>query len=99
LLTALQPSNNLVINAMQLGGEVLVGELRSAVVDDDIAIGSVANRCLLSEIRQTSHFKGVRTVFDPERTLRLFTIRRSFCVQKGPLGPKPSGANLRSDAI
>lgn len=46
-------------------GEVLVGQLRSTVAGDDIAIGSVADRCLLSGIKQTSHFKGVRTVFDP----------------------------------
>jgi hypothetical protein len=31
------------------------------------AIGSVAHRCLLSGVKQTSHFKGVRTVFDPNR--------------------------------
>jgi hypothetical protein len=49
---------------MDLGGEVLVSELRSTVVDDDIAIGSAADRCLLSGEKQTSHFKGVRTVFD-----------------------------------
>jgi hypothetical protein len=47
---------------MDLGGEVLVGGLRSTVADD--SIGSVADRCLLSGIKQTSHFKGVRTVFD-----------------------------------
>jgi hypothetical protein len=35
--------------------------------DDDIAISSVADRCLLSGAIQTSHFKGVRTVFDPKR--------------------------------
>ena len=29
---------------MDLGGEVLVGQLRSAVADDDTAIGSVADR-------------------------------------------------------
>src|SRR5260370_16049991 len=34
-LTVLQPLNNLVINAMDLGGEVLVSELRSTVADDD----------------------------------------------------------------
>ena len=33
---------------MHGGGEVLVSELRSTVTDDDIAIGSVADRCLLS---------------------------------------------------
>ena len=65
---SLPPPDNLVINAMHLGGEVLVSELRSTVADDDIAIGSVADRCLLSGVIQTSHFKGVRTVFDPERT-------------------------------
>ena len=51
---------------MDLGGEVLVSELGSTVADDAIAIGSVADRCLLSGITQTSHFKGVRTVFDPD---------------------------------
>jgi hypothetical protein len=35
------------------------------VADDDIAIGSVADRRLLSGAKQTFHFKGVRTVFDP----------------------------------
>jgi hypothetical protein len=48
---------------MHLGGEVLVKELRSTVADDDIAIGSVADRCLLSGVKETSRFKGVRTVF------------------------------------
>jgi hypothetical protein len=52
---------------MDLGGEVLVSELGSTVADDDIAIGSAADRCLLSGVKQTSHFKGVRTVFDPSR--------------------------------
>ena len=41
LLTTLQPSDNLVVNAMHRRGEVLVSELRSTVADDDIAIGSV----------------------------------------------------------
>jgi hypothetical protein len=50
---------------MDLGGEVLVVQLRSTAADDDIAIGSVADRCLLSGVKQKSHFKGVRTVFDP----------------------------------
>jgi len=34
---------------MDLGGEVLVGQLRSTVADDEIAIGSVAERRLLSK--------------------------------------------------
>ena len=33
---------------MHRGGEVLVNELGVAVADDDIAIGSLADRCLLS---------------------------------------------------
>jgi hypothetical protein len=33
---------------MHGGGKVLVNELGVAVADDDIAIGSVADRCLLS---------------------------------------------------
>ena len=45
---------------------MLVGQLRSAVADDEIAIGSVADRCLLSGVKQKSHFEGVRTVFDPK---------------------------------
>jgi hypothetical protein len=57
---------------MHLGGEVLVSELRSTVADDDIAIGSVADRCLLSGVIQTSHFKGVRTGFDPIETSAAF---------------------------
>jgi hypothetical protein len=44
---------------------VLVSQLRSAVADDEIAIDSVADRCLLSGAIQTSHFEGVTTVFDP----------------------------------
>ena len=33
----LQPSDNLVVNAMDhLGGEVLVGRLRSTIADDEI---------------------------------------------------------------
>jgi hypothetical protein len=52
---------------MDLGGEVFVGQLGSTVADDDIAIGSVAERCLLSGVKQTSHFEGVKTAFDPKR--------------------------------
>jgi hypothetical protein len=44
---------------------VLVSELRSTVADDDVGIGTVADRCLLSGVIQTSHFKCVRTVFGP----------------------------------
>jgi len=50
---------------------------RVAVANDDIAIGEGvwigishrggAGRCLLSGVTQTSHFNGVRTVFDPHR--------------------------------
>jgi hypothetical protein len=36
LLTPLQPLNNLVVNAMHRGGEVLVSEPGSAVANDDI---------------------------------------------------------------
>jgi hypothetical protein len=54
---------------MHRGGKALVNELRSALAGDDIAVGSVADRCLLSGVKQTSHFKGVRTVFDPTETL------------------------------
>ncbi len=49
--------------------------VRPIVADDDIAIGEGvwikighrggAGRCLLSRVTQTSHFHGVRTVFDP----------------------------------
>ena len=55
-------------------GEVLVSELRPTVAADVIAIGEGvrigighlggAGRCLLSGATQTSHFNGVRTVFD-----------------------------------
>jgi len=41
LLTTLQPHDDPVVNAMDIGGEVLVNELGSAVADDEIAIGSV----------------------------------------------------------
>jgi hypothetical protein len=37
---------------MHRGGEVLVNELGVAVADDDIAIGSLADRCLLSGLKQ-----------------------------------------------
>src|ERR1700682_5702492 len=40
----------------------LSASLASTVADDDIAIGSVADRCLLSGVIQTSHFEGVTTV-------------------------------------
>lgn len=50
-------------------GRMLVMDRRCTVADDDIAIGSVADRRLLSGVKQKSHFKGVRTVFDPHRTL------------------------------
>jgi hypothetical protein len=86
LLTLLQPFDNAVVNAMDLGGKVLVRELRSTVADDHIAIGSEADRCLLSGVKQTSHFKGVTTAFDPgcvktctrgERT-ELYSLVSSF---------------------
>jgi hypothetical protein len=38
---ALQPFENLVVNAMHRGGEVRVGGLRSAIADDDLAIVEV----------------------------------------------------------
>jgi hypothetical protein len=57
-VATLQPSDNFVVNTMHSGGRVLVFELRPAVADDDIAIGSVADRCLLSGVVQTSHFQG-----------------------------------------
>jgi hypothetical protein len=38
LLTPLQPFDDLLVNAMDRGGEVLVGELCAAVADDDIAM-------------------------------------------------------------
>ena len=43
---------------------MLVVELRSTVADNEIAIGSEADRCLLSGVKQKSHFKDARTVFD-----------------------------------
>ena len=48
-----------------------VSELGSAVAGDEIAVGSVADRCLLSGVIQTSDFKGVRTVFDPYATFHV----------------------------
>jgi len=48
----LRSTNNLVVNAMHGGGKVLVNELGVAVADDDIAIGSVADRCLRSGVIQ-----------------------------------------------
>jgi hypothetical protein len=78
-LTTLQPSDNPVVNGMHRGGEVLVSKLRCTVADDDIAIGGVADRCLLSGVKQTSHFKGVRTVFDPERS-SISTFKRDILI-------------------
>jgi hypothetical protein len=43
---------------MDLGGEVLVGGLRSTVAGDGIAIGSVADRCLLSGGNTDIPFQG-----------------------------------------
>jgi hypothetical protein len=40
--------------------------LAPTVADDDIGVGGVADGCLLSGVKQTSHFKGVTTVFDPK---------------------------------
>ncbi len=68
---------------------MLVGGLGSSVADDDIAIGSVADRCLVSGVKQTSHFKGVRTVFDPSETSNLiaseagWAISSSLAIRKG----------------
>jgi hypothetical protein len=42
----------------------------AATVADDVTIGSIADRRLLSGVIQTSHFKGVRTVFYPNSDLR-----------------------------
>jgi hypothetical protein len=50
--TLLRSTNNLAVNAMHGGGKVLVSELGCTVADDDIAIGSVADRCLLSRVIQ-----------------------------------------------
>src|SRR6266852_1877141 len=47
-LTALQPSDNLVVNAMHRGGKVFIIDRCCTVAADGIAIGSVADRCLLS---------------------------------------------------
>jgi hypothetical protein len=47
---------------------VLVCGLGCTIADDEIAIGSVADRCLLSGVKQKSHFEGVRTIFDPYRS-------------------------------
>jgi hypothetical protein len=77
------------INAMDLGSQMLVGGLRSTVADDDIAIGkrlgsglviaAAADRCLFSGVIQTSHFKGVRTVFDPTQTsAQRISVREMF---------------------
>jgi hypothetical protein len=46
--TLLRSANNLVVNAMHLGGKVLVNELGCTVAEDEMAIGSVADRRLLS---------------------------------------------------
>src|ERR1700730_10943370 len=77
---------------MHCGGEVLVSELRSTAVDDDIAVGSVADRCLPSGVIQTSHFKGVRTVFDPTETSNLKMLRPVEC--HFPLAARSQSASL-----
>jgi hypothetical protein len=43
---------------MHRGGKVLVSELRSAVAADDIAVSSVADRCLLSGDKGDIPFQG-----------------------------------------
>src|SRR5258706_15508553 len=50
--TLLRSTNNLAINAMHRGGEGIVNEFGVAVADDDIAIGSLGDRCLLSGLKQ-----------------------------------------------
>jgi hypothetical protein len=72
-LAALQEFKNLVVYGADGRGQMFVGRLGTAVADDDIAIGEGigiriahrggADRRLLSGVKQTSHFKGVRTVF------------------------------------
>jgi hypothetical protein len=68
MLMALQPFDNLIVHGADGGKQVQVGRLRFTVAADAIAISSVADRYLLSGVIQTSHFKGVRTVFDPKAT-------------------------------
>jgi hypothetical protein len=85
-LTALQPFDDLVVNALDLGGEVLVKKRRSTVAGDDIAVGCVADRCLLSGVIQTSHFEGVRTVFDPQRK---WTALTAFAIIQPPRSGRP----------
>jgi hypothetical protein len=58
---------------MDLGGEVLVVDRCPTVADDDIAIGSAADRW----VTQTSHFKVV--VFDPKAESS--KLRQSSSVQ------------------
>jgi hypothetical protein len=60
LLTPLQEFKYFVVNAMDGRGRMLVMDRRCTVADDDIAIGSVADRRLLSGVKQKSHFKGVQ---------------------------------------
>jgi hypothetical protein len=65
---------------MNLGGEVLVFRLRCAVAGDDIAIGSVADRCLLSGVKQKSYFEGVRTVFGPITDIEAGLVQEMFSI-------------------
>jgi hypothetical protein len=58
LLTPLQEFKYFVVNTIHLGGEVLVGQLRSTVADNDIAVGSRADRCLLSGGKTDIPFQG-----------------------------------------
>jgi len=77
--TALQPLYDFAIDAMDHAGEVLVSELRSTVADDDVGVGSVANRCLPSGVIQTSHFKRVTTVLSKSEP----TVRLPSCFDRG----------------
>jgi hypothetical protein len=52
--SSFQPFNNLFRQHNGWRGQVLVKKLRSTVAGDDIAIGSEADRCLLSGVIQTA---------------------------------------------
>jgi hypothetical protein len=82
---------------------VLVIDRCCTVADDDIAIRSVADRCLLSGVIQTSHFKGVTTVFVKYRKSRLLmngaVMSQNIGVAKGILQQPLRGAARLSSEV
>jgi hypothetical protein len=70
----------------------------ATVAGDDITIGSVGDRSLLSGVIRTSHFKGVRTVFDPTETLATNGKRGDDRVRCAA-GLCKNGSNIRNAVL